>query len=86
MSLYINLKLKELPDSITAAVFINAFLFLFQSGAFSGDFISSLMRINIAAVVTSFAFVLAAESEYLKMGDVKLLFPIVLIISVGQIS
>lgn len=85
VSFYIDAKLQELPDRITILVLVAAGLLLLQPevlkegiGAFSSRFV-------LASVVTAAAFVFSIKTENLGMGDVKLLFPILLLVGTNKI-
>lgn len=82
VSFYIDVKLQELPDSVTAIVLLCVFALLAQPGIIALGWINFFYRILFASVVTFICFIFSVKTENLGMGDVKLLFPMLLLIGI----
>lgn len=82
VSFYIDIKLQELPDVITIIVLLCVVGLLAQPSVLHLGWKSFLMRFLLASSITAVCFVFSVKTENLGMGDVKLLFPMLLLIGV----
>lgn len=84
VSFYIDAKLQELPDRITLIVLVCAVLLLLQPHVLKEGVQLYSSRFVLATVVTLLSFVFSIKTENLGMGDVKLLFPILLMVGMSK--
>lgn len=84
VSFYIDAKLQELPDRITLLVLVCAVLLLLQPHVLAEGIEAFASRFVLATVITLLAFVFSVKTENLGMGDVKLLFPVLLMIGTNK--
>lgn len=82
ISFYIDAKLQELPDCVTAIVLLCVFALLAQPGIIALGWINFFYRILFASIVTFICFIFSIKTENLGMGDVKLLFPMLLLMGI----
>lgn len=85
VSFYIDIKLQELPDRITLIVMLATILILLQPTVIAYGWGVFSARFVLATVITGASFVFSIKTENLGMGDVKLLFPMLLLIGTSKI-
>lgn len=85
VSFYIDIKLQELPDRITLIVMIATILILLQPTVMAYGWGVFSSRFVLATLITGASFVFSIKTENLGMGDVKLLFPMLLLIGTSKI-
>lgn len=84
VSFYIDIKLQELPDIVTILVLVCVFALLMQPTILEQGLVNFLYRFLLAAGFTFLCFIFSVKTENLGMGDVKLLFPMLLLIGIDQ--
>lgn len=84
VSFYIDLKLQELPDVVSIIVLACVVLLLVQPQVLAQGWQSFGNRFLMAATITAICFVFSIKTENLGMGDVKLLFPMLLMIGLDR--